>query len=84
MRLCRFDEGRLGVVEGQTIRDVTAALDVLPAQRYPFPRHDLLVEHLDLVVERARSLAPGAPSRSVDSVRPARPTSSASTPPGSS
>jgi 2-keto-4-pentenoate hydratase/2-oxohepta-3-ene-1,7-dioic acid hydratase in catechol pathway len=57
------------VVEGQTIRDVTAALDVLPAQRYPFPRHDLLVEHLDLVVERARSLAPGAPSRPVDSVR---------------
>lgn len=31
MRLCRFDEGRLGVVDGETVRDVTAVLDGLPA-----------------------------------------------------
>ena len=30
MRLCRFGNGRLGVVNGDALRDVTAALDVLP------------------------------------------------------
>ena len=40
MRLCRFGEGRLGLVEGGFVRDVTAALDLLPPVRYPFPRHD--------------------------------------------
>ena len=62
MRLCRFNDNRLGIVEGSTVRDVTAALDVLPEQGYPFPAHDLLVEHLDRVVERARTLVPGAHS----------------------
>ena len=57
MRLCRFNDNRLGIVEGSIVRDVTAALDVLPTQGYPFPTHDLLVEHLDRVVERARTLA---------------------------
>src|SRR5579872_1486199 len=41
MRFCRFGEGRLGLVEGTTVRDVTAALDVLPAARYPLPTHDV-------------------------------------------
>jgi 2-keto-4-pentenoate hydratase/2-oxohepta-3-ene-1,7-dioic acid hydratase in catechol pathway len=62
MRLCRFGDGRLGVVEGATVRDVTAALDVLPNHRYPFPVYDLLIANLDKVIERARSLAPDAPS----------------------
>ena len=37
MRLCRFNDQRLGIVEGATVRDVTAALEVLPKQDYPFP-----------------------------------------------
>jgi 2-keto-4-pentenoate hydratase/2-oxohepta-3-ene-1,7-dioic acid hydratase in catechol pathway len=68
MRLCRFDDNRLGVVDGALVTDVSAALDVLPVQRYPFPTHDVLVEHLDRVLERARALAPSAPKRPVDDV----------------
>ena len=49
MRLCRFDDDRLGVVEGATVRDVTAALDVLPEYRYPLPSHDVLMANLDTV-----------------------------------
>ena len=41
MRLCRFGEDALGVVEGEVVRDVTAALDALPAYRYPLPAHDV-------------------------------------------
>jgi len=68
MRLCRFDDNRLGVVDGPIIRDVTAALDVLPPQSYPYPTHDVLVEHLDRVVDRARTLAPHARTVSTDAV----------------
>lgn len=46
MKLCRFDGDRLGVVEGEIVRDVTEALSVLPVSRYPLPTFDLLVAHL--------------------------------------
>jgi 2-keto-4-pentenoate hydratase/2-oxohepta-3-ene-1,7-dioic acid hydratase in catechol pathway len=60
MRLCRFDNDRLGVVEDESIKDVTAALDVLPACRYPFPSHDLLMADLEKVLARVRAMLPGA------------------------
>ena len=62
MRFCRFGDNRLGLVEGTTVRDVTTALDVLPACRYPLPTHDILVANLDQVAERAREIAPKSPS----------------------
>jgi 2,4-didehydro-3-deoxy-L-rhamnonate hydrolase len=46
MRLCRFGDDRLGLVEGDKVRDVTAALAALPSHRYPLPRHDPLIAHL--------------------------------------
>ena len=33
MRLCRFDDNKLGVVLGDEVADVTEALDLLPAVR---------------------------------------------------
>jgi len=57
MRLCRFDDNRLGIVDGESVRDVTSALDVLPQVRYPLPKHDPLIAHLPQVLARARSLA---------------------------
>src|SRR5216117_3302471 len=57
MRLCRFGDGRLGLVEGSNVIDVTAALDVLPAYKYPFPAHDMFIANLDRVAERAHGLA---------------------------
>src|SRR6185503_19828692 len=62
MRLCRFGDGRLGVVDGGCIRDVTAALDVLPAYRYPLPSFDPLIANLDMVIARARAIAAEAPA----------------------
>lgn len=49
MKLCMFDNDRLGLVEGDAITDVTAALACLPTKRYPLPAADLLIEHLDEV-----------------------------------
>jgi 2-keto-4-pentenoate hydratase/2-oxohepta-3-ene-1,7-dioic acid hydratase in catechol pathway len=69
MKLCRFGEGRLGLVEGTAVRDVTAALEVLPQARYPLPTHDLLIAHLPEVLARVRTLAASAPSQPLASVR---------------
>lgn len=62
MRLCRFGEDRLGVVEGSNVKDVTAALEVLPAYRYPLPRHDVLMANLPKVIARINAIAKDAPS----------------------
>jgi len=65
MRLARFGDNRLGLVEqsadGECVRDVSAALDVLPAVRYPVPPGDLLIANLDAVLERARAIAATSP-----------------------
>jgi 2-keto-4-pentenoate hydratase/2-oxohepta-3-ene-1,7-dioic acid hydratase in catechol pathway len=60
MKVCRFDDNRLGLVSDEGIRDVSAALSRLPAVTYPFPRHDALVAHLDELkgeIERAAKSA---------------------------
>jgi 2-keto-4-pentenoate hydratase/2-oxohepta-3-ene-1,7-dioic acid hydratase in catechol pathway len=62
MRICRFGKDRLGVVEGEQVRDVTSALDVLPSSRYPLPRHDLLMANLATVLSRVTSIVKDAPS----------------------
>src|SRR6266850_2338529 len=57
MRICRFGDNRLGLVEGDQVRDVTAALDELPAYRYPLPVGDMLIANLEKVAARARAIA---------------------------
>lgn len=46
MRLCFFNEGRLGLVKGERVHDVSVVLGHLPAARYPYPRHDALIAAL--------------------------------------
>jgi 2-keto-4-pentenoate hydratase/2-oxohepta-3-ene-1,7-dioic acid hydratase in catechol pathway len=69
MRLCRFDEGRLGVVTGDAVRDVTAALANLPAVTYPFPRHDALIAYLDRLRPEIERLAAQAKPLPLERVR---------------
>ena len=62
MRLCRFDDNRLGMVDGESVRDVSAALDALPVVRYPLPKHDPLIAHLARVRALAADMVPAAPT----------------------
>lgn len=50
MKLCRFNGDRLGLVDGDQVIDVTAALDVLPPVRWQVPLGDPLVNHLACLV----------------------------------
>ena len=49
MRIARFDNNRVGIVQGDAIRDVTGVLAQLPAHRHPFPRHDAPSANLDIL-----------------------------------
>ena len=48
MRIARFDNNRVGIVQGGGIHDMTGALEQLPAQRYPYPRRDALIANLEI------------------------------------
>jgi 2-keto-4-pentenoate hydratase/2-oxohepta-3-ene-1,7-dioic acid hydratase in catechol pathway len=69
MRLCRFDDNRLGLVRGETLHDVTAALDLLPALRWPLPPGDLLIQNLARLKPEIDKLAAKAPGKPVASVK---------------
>jgi 2,4-didehydro-3-deoxy-L-rhamnonate hydrolase len=46
MRLCRFDGDRLGLVEGDVVRDVTAAIAAISPGTWPFRPGDPLIANL--------------------------------------
>jgi len=47
MRICRFDDNRLGLVDGEEIVDVSVVLDKLPKHSWPYPRCDVFIASLD-------------------------------------
>jgi len=69
MILCRFDDDRLGLVEGDAVQDVTAALDGLPRYTWPLPRFDPLIANLAAVQKRIVAVAADAPRRPLSEVR---------------
>ena len=69
MKICRFDDNRVGVVQGGGVFDVTGALDVLPAHRYPFPLGDQMIANLAALRPRMEELAHGAPVKPATEVK---------------
>nr|WP_311319514.1 fumarylacetoacetate hydrolase family protein [Rhizobium sullae] len=57
MRICRFDDNRVGVVEGDEIVDVSAIVDRLPPVKWPYPRGDAFIANLPDLVPEMRNLA---------------------------
>jgi 2-keto-4-pentenoate hydratase/2-oxohepta-3-ene-1,7-dioic acid hydratase in catechol pathway len=69
MKICRFDDNRLGIVGDDGIRDVSAVLSRLPAVTYPFPRHDALIAHLAELRPQIERAAHGAKPIALERVR---------------
>jgi len=69
MKLCRFDDNRIGLVRGRNVHDVSAILDALPLLRYPAPLGDHLIAHLDGLRPQLERLADEAPPKPADGVR---------------
>src|SRR5437870_7516904 len=69
MRLCRFDNDRLGVVQGNDVLDVTPALSEIPQQRWPIAQGDPLIQNLQKVLAAVGALLPSAPKKALAQVR---------------
>ncbi|MEY2925874.1 MAG: hypothetical protein RL367_351 [Pseudomonadota bacterium] len=73
MKICRYQEHadgpvEIGLVDGDTIRCVSAVADLLPSLRWPLPPGDLFITHLDALrpaMERIAATAPPIPVASV-------------------
>jgi len=68
MKFCRFGDEQLGLVEGDIVRDVTAALEVLPRFAYPLPQHDIFIANLPAVIARVGAIAKDAPALPLDTL----------------
>ena len=69
MKLCRFDDDRLGVVTGDEVRDVTAVIARLPSWHWPFPKGDPLIAALDELRPAIAEEAKRAPARPLAQVK---------------
>jgi 2-keto-4-pentenoate hydratase/2-oxohepta-3-ene-1,7-dioic acid hydratase in catechol pathway len=69
MRICRFDNDRLGLVLADGIHDVTGALAALPAYTYPLPKFDPLIARLSELAPALLSEAHAKPAIDPATVR---------------
>jgi 2-keto-4-pentenoate hydratase/2-oxohepta-3-ene-1,7-dioic acid hydratase in catechol pathway len=69
MKICWYNQQRLGVVIDGRVYDVSAALEALPRARYPAAPGDLLITHLDTVRAAIAWLLPSATSIPVAEAR---------------
>jgi len=60
MKLCRFNDNRLGVVLDDQIADVSSVLDTLPVYRWPLPIYDVVIANLDRLRPQMEKLAASA------------------------
>ena len=69
MKICRYDDNRLGLVQDDGIRDVTSVLEGLGTFKYPLPRHDVLIASLDSLKGKLADAAKNAKPVPVDKVK---------------
>lgn len=68
MKICRYNDDRLGIVDGGEVVDVTKALEVIPVTGWPAPMGDALIANLENVCSRAAELAPSGERHALSSV----------------
>lgn len=68
MRICRFDDNRLGLIEGETLIDVTSVLGLLAPLRWPLPFGDALIANLSALRSNMVEVAKKAPRISLENV----------------
>jgi len=70
MRICWFNDNRLGLVKGEQLHDVSKVLAKLPKPSYPFPpKGDALIAHLDGLKPDILAAGAGAATHSVKEVK---------------
>ena len=49
MKLCLFNENRIGVAVGEHVVDVTEAFSAMPKPTWPYPPSDWVIQHFEQV-----------------------------------
>ena len=68
MRLCRYDDDRIGLIREDQLFDSTAALAQLPSLNWPVPLGDHLIANLDAMRPALEAAADDSSPISIDSV----------------
>jgi 2,4-diketo-3-deoxy-L-fuconate hydrolase len=69
MKICYFDDNRLGLVKDGIVKDITAVLKRMPACRSPLPRFDPLIAALPGLLPAMREAAVGAAGKPIKDVK---------------
>jgi 2-keto-4-pentenoate hydratase/2-oxohepta-3-ene-1,7-dioic acid hydratase in catechol pathway len=69
MKICRFDDNQLGVIQGNNVLNVSQALVVLPSLNWPHPHGDQLIANLDSVISVIKDIRDTAPSKPISEVK---------------
>ena len=69
MKICRFDDNQLGVIQGNNVLNVSQALVVLPSLNWPYPHGDQLIANLDSVISVIKDIRDAAPSKPISEVK---------------
>ncbi len=56
MKICRFDTNRLGIIQGRSVRDVSAVVNLLAWNDWPQPPGDTLVQRLNTLIPKFQEL----------------------------
>ena len=69
MKICRYDDNRIGLVQDDGIRDVTSVLSELGTFSYPLPKHDPFIAQLASLKARLEAEGKKAKPIPVDKVK---------------
>jgi 2-keto-4-pentenoate hydratase/2-oxohepta-3-ene-1,7-dioic acid hydratase in catechol pathway len=69
MKICRYDDDRLGLVQGEEVLDVSKALEAIPEQRWPLAQGDPFILNFKAVLAVAKKLAPKAKRKPLSKVK---------------
>jgi 2-keto-4-pentenoate hydratase/2-oxohepta-3-ene-1,7-dioic acid hydratase in catechol pathway len=69
MKICRYDDNRIGLVQDDGIRDVTAVASELGTFAYPLPRYDPFIANLSKLRKKLEDAARSSRPVPVDSVK---------------
>jgi 2-keto-4-pentenoate hydratase/2-oxohepta-3-ene-1,7-dioic acid hydratase in catechol pathway len=69
MKICRFDNNRLGIVQGDEVLDVSKALAAIPQQGWPIAQGDPLITNFRRVLAAAKKAAPKAKKKPLSRVK---------------
>jgi 2-keto-4-pentenoate hydratase/2-oxohepta-3-ene-1,7-dioic acid hydratase in catechol pathway len=57
LRICRFNDGRVGVVDAESVIDVTSIIERLPKFSWPLPRGDVFIAALNTLMPELKRLS---------------------------